>query len=118
MARRYQRPLSAADRAELFAEWMQANSEAVAAIEEHALALADAGHKRVSAKYLAEWARYELAMALVPVPYVDMAGNAHAYGINNNDTAALARWLKSRHPWLPIELRRSALDEVVAGVAA
>ena len=56
----------------------------------------------------------ELPVRAVAVPYEDERGNIRRYGINNTDVAALARWLLDHHPELPIECRRSVLDEGVA----
>lgn len=111
---RYQYPLSIADRRALFSEWCDRNGDLLVAIEEKALSLADAGHRRISTQYLIEWARYELPIKAEPVPYEDADGNVRRYGINNSDCAALGRWLLERHPELPIECRRSVLDEVAA----
>ena len=111
---RYRCPLSVADRRSLFAEWCKRNPEMLEAIEQKALALAYAGHRRISVQYIVEWARYELPIRAVAVPYDDERGNIRRYGINNTDVAALARWLLDHHPELPIECRRSVLDEGVA----
>lgn len=112
--RRYQCPLSVTDRRELFALWCERNPTLLALIEAKAVRLASAGHKRISTKYLVEWARYELYVEAVPVPFEDEHGRTHTYSINNSDTAALARWLLERHPDMPIDRRRSVLDEVAA----
>lgn len=111
---RYRCPLSVTDRRTLFAEWCVLNPEMLARIEQKALQLAAMGHRRISAQYLVEWARYELPIRAVPVPYEDEDGNIRRYGVNNSDCAALGRWLLDRHPELPIERRRSVLDEGVA----
>lgn len=111
---RYRCPLSVRDRRELFAEWCERNPRMLAAIEAKALGLAAAGHRRISTQYLVEWARYELPIKAEPVPFEDEDGNLRRYGVNNSDCAALARWLLEQHPELPIECRRSALDEGVA----
>lgn len=107
---RYRCPLSVADRRDLFAEWCKRNSEMLEAMEQKALALAYAGHRRISVQYIVEWARYELPIKAIAVPYEDTEGKLRHYGINNTDVAALGRWLLTRHPDLPIELRRSKLD--------
>lgn len=111
---RYRCPLSVTDRRTLFAEWCEANPELLSRIEQKALQLAAMGHRRISVQYIVEWARYELPVRAVPVPYEDERGNIRRYGINNTDVAALARWLLDHHPELPIECRRSVLDEGVA----
>lgn len=107
---RYRYPLSVTDRRELFAEWCRRNPEMLDAMEQKALALAYAGHKRISVQYIVEWSRYELPVKAVAVPFEDTDGNIRHYGINNTDVAALGRWLLSKHPDLPIECRRSKLD--------
>lgn len=111
---RYRCPLSVTDRRTLFAEWCEANPALLSRIEQKALQLAAMGHRRISVQYLVEWARYELPVKAVAVPYEDERGNIRRYGINNTDVAALARWLLDHHPELPIECRRSVLDEGVA----
>lgn len=111
---RYRCPLSVRDRRELFALWCERNPELLSRIEQKALQLAAMGHRRISVQYLVEWARYELPIRAVAVPYEDERGNIRRYGVNNTDVAALARWLLDRHPELPIECRRSVLDEVAA----
>ena len=111
---RYRCPLSVTDRRALFAEWCELNGELLSRIEQKALALAAMGHRRISVQYLVEWARYELPIRAVAVPYEDTDGNIRRYGVNNSDCVALGRWLLERHPELPIECRRSVLDEGVA----
>ena len=111
---RYRCPLSVTDRRTLFAEWCELNGEMLSRIEQKALQLAAMGHRRISVQYLVEWARYELPVRAVAVPYEDERGNIRRYGVNNTDVAALARWLLDHHPELPIECRRSVLDEGVA----
>lgn len=111
----YQCPLSVTDRRELFALWCERNAMLLAIIETKALQLAADGHKRISTKYLVEWARYELPhIKAEPIPFEDEYGRTHSYSINNSDTAALGRWLLERHPDLPIDCRKSVLDEVAA----
>lgn len=107
---RYRCPLSVADRRSLFAEWCKRNPEMLEAMEQKALALAYAGHRRISVQYIVEWARYELPIKAIAVPYEDTEGKLRHYGINNTDCAALGRLLKERHPDMPIELRKSILD--------
>ena len=97
-------PLKLQDRQELFKLWCKLNPRALRQIELTALAIDQRGI-RVSAKYLIEKQRYEGAVKLVGVPFVD--GN----GINNTDTPLLARWLLKRHPKLNIKLRNSIYDK-------
>lgn len=112
--KRYSYPLSVQDRRELFADWCHLNETLLQAIETKALRLAALGHRRISTQYLVEWARYELPIKSQPVPYYDADGIARYYGINNSDCAALGRYLRKKYPDLPIECRRSILDEVAA----
>lgn len=106
--------LTPEERQALFGRWCALNPEAVSAMEAEALRC-DAEYGFVSAKYLLHWLRQTRPwLAQVGVPYEDMQGRQHAYKVNNNDGAALARWLLSRHPSLRVELRRSELDGVVA----
>ena len=70
---RYRCPLSVTDRRTLFAEWCELNGEMLSRIEQKALALAAMGHRRISTQYLVEWARYELPIRAVAVPYEDEA---------------------------------------------
>jgi len=111
---RYRYPLSVRDRQALFAEWCERNPELLSRIEQKALQLAAMGHRRISVQYLVEWARYEVPVKAVAVPYEDTDGRLRRFGINNTDVAALARWLLDHHPELPIERRRSVLDGVAA----
>ena len=101
----YPVPLTPEDRADLFADWMEANPEAMAEIEAAAVAISWRG-KRVSTRYLVERQRYEGKARLTPIPFRDVHGNVHSYGINNNDTPILARYLKEKYPDMDIELRR------------
>jgi len=103
----YPMPLTIEDRADLFEEWVEANPAALEEMEQAALAIAYSG-QRVSAKYLVERQRYEGRAKLHPVPFLDVYGNAHEYGINNSDTPELARFLKAKYPWMDIQLRRRA----------
>ena len=103
-------PLKARDHMELFEEWVRINPDAMREIELTALAI-DARGIRVSTKYLIEKQRYEGAVKLVGVPFVDSNGVEHVYGINNTDTPLLARWLLKRHPKLNIKLRNSIYDK-------
>lgn len=106
----YAVPLKVADRRYLFEEWCKKNPKALHEIELTALAI-DARGLRVSTKYLIEKQRYEGTVKLVGVPFVDVQGNEHTYGINNSDSSLLARWLLERHPKLRIELRTSMFDK-------
>lgn len=103
-------PLRARDRAELFEEWARLNPDAMREMELTALAI-DARGIRVSAKYLVEKQRYEGSVKLVGVPFTDCQGVEHLYGINNSDTALIARWLLGRHPDMDIEIRKSIFDK-------
>ena len=103
-------PLKAESYRALFDAWCKANPKAIREMELTALAIHARG-LRVSTKYLIERQRYEGACRLVPVPYVDQCGNAREYGINNNVTPLLARWLLDRHPDMRIETRKSIFDE-------
>ena len=107
----YEYPLSPDARWQLFRLWCDANPVMLGEMEQKAVSLEKAGHKHISAQYLMEWARYELPYKSVPIPYRDGEGKMRSFRINNNDAAALGRWLVMRHPELPIELRKSALDE-------
>lgn len=104
-------PLSTESRWKLFEMWCDANPDTLAAIEMKALSLVMCGHRRISTQYLVEYARYDLPYKNVGVPFLDNNGKEHVYRINNNDCAALGRLLKERHPNMPIELRRSMLDD-------
>ena len=101
----YSYPLTDEDRKDLFRQWREANPDLWEAIVRHANWLYKKGHKRISAKYLAEFARYELHYKTVGVPFVDRNGKRHVYGFNNSDTATMARYLLELYPWLPIEVR-------------
>lgn len=106
----YSVPLKLRDRQELFKLWCELNPRALRQIELTALAIDQRGI-RVSAKYLIEKQRYEGAVKLVGVPFVDGNGVEHVYGINNTDTPLLARWLLKQHPKLNIKLRNSIYDK-------
>lgn len=110
-------PLRAADRRELFAAWCRLNPGALAEIEAAALEIAGRG-MRVSAKYLIERQRYEGEAGLTGVPFEGPGGVRHVYAVNNSDSSLLARWLRSRHPGMRIDLRRSMFDEGGDGDAA
>lgn len=66
----YPVPLKLQDRQELFKLWCELNPRALRQIELTALAIDQRGI-RVSAKYLIEKQRYEGAVKLVGVPFVD-----------------------------------------------
>ena len=100
----YPLPLTPEDREDLFNDWVEANPEALAEIESAALAICWSG-RRVSTRYLVERQRYEGTAKLTPIPFRDVHGNVHMYAINNNDTPALGRLLKARHPEMRIEFR-------------
>lgn len=106
----YDLPLSAESRWELFYAWCAENAKLLDCIENHAIDMWKAGHKRISTQYLVEWARYEMHMESKGVPFIDNNGKVRFYRINNTDCAALGRLLKERHPDMPIELRKSILD--------
>lgn len=106
-------PLRAADRKYFFDEWCKLNAEALLEMETWALEISWRG-MTVSTKYLIEKCRYEGTAHLTGVPFFDMNGKQHLYAINNSDSALLARWLKSRHPNIRIDLRKSMYDEEVA----
>lgn len=110
----YQMPLSPYDRHELFVEWRRRNPELLEAIETHAIEMWNAGCPRISSKYLIEWARYETRIQSVGVPFRDSEGKLHCYRVCNSDTPALARWLKARHPKMPIFMHKAAIDEMDA----
>ena len=105
---RYGDPLTHEDREDLFRQWRELNLQLWHAIERHALWLYEKGHKRISTKYLVEWARYEYPIKAKGVPFTDHNGKSHVYCINNNDTALMGRLLLELHPELPIETRRHA----------
>lgn len=102
-------PLRAADRRELFGEWVRLNPGALAEMEAAALEIAARG-MRVSAKYLIERQRYEGTARATAVPFEGPGGARRAYAVNNSDSSLLARWLRSRHPGMRVELRRSMFD--------
>ena len=106
----YSMPLKVADRQYLFKEWCEKNPQAIREIELTALAI-DARGLRVSTKYLIEKQRYEGHVVLNGVPFYDDQGVRHVYGINNNDSSLLARWLLERNPEMRIELRQSMFDK-------
>lgn len=96
----------------LFMEWVKANPDAIAEMEEHALDLSKRG-LRVSAKYLIEYQRYEGEARMNAIPYIDEDGAEKHYSFNNTDSPYLARYLSTLHPDMDIELRRSKADGVV-----
>ncbi|MCH3943034.1 MAG: hypothetical protein LKE37_05025 [Atopobiaceae bacterium] len=106
----YPYPLRVQDRRALFDEWCSKNPDALREIESHAMAIEGLG-RRVSAKWLIEFQRYEGRATLHGVPFCDMQGMGRCYAINNTDTPLLARWLKARHPQMRIDTRRSMYDE-------
>lgn len=101
----YDNPLTQDDRLDLFRQWRELNPQLWYAMERHAMWLYEKGHRRISTKYLIEWARYELSIKAKGVPFTDRYGKEHVYGINNNDTALMGRLLLELHPELPIETR-------------
>lgn len=104
----YEFPLGTQDREELFRQWRELNPGLWEDIVSHALWLRERGHRRISTKYLVEWARYEHPARAVGVPFVDQNGVGHVYRINNNDTALMGRLLLKLYPDLPIETRTHA----------
>lgn len=108
--RAYSYPLRPDERRELFAEWCRINPEALRVIELTAIAI-DARGIRVSTKYLIEKQRYEGRVKLVGVPFRDGNGHEHVFGINNTDSALLARWLLERNPEMNLQTRKSMFDK-------
>ena len=108
--RRYSVPLKRVDRMELFDEWVSLNPEAMRDMERAAISI-DARGMRVSAKYRIERERYESGIKLNPVTWHDDNGTPHTYGINNNITPLLARWLLRRHPYMHIVTHKSYFDD-------
>lgn len=107
-------PLRRRDKVELFETWLRLNPGAAREMELVAVSMHEKGF-RVSAKYLVERQRYEGSVELVPVPFIDERGVEHCYGINNDITPMIARWLLGRHPEMRIATRRSVYDEEVIG---
>ena len=107
----YTVPLTAEARWELFGAWCELNPALLRSIERHAVDMWRAGHKRISAKYLVEWARYEVPIESKGIPFVDNSGKVRFYRICNTDTPALGRWLKMRHPDMPVYTKPSVLDD-------
>lgn len=105
----YPLPLRAKDRETLFVQWCRVNADALREMDEHAVAMQARG-RRVSAKWLVEWERYEGEAKLRGIPFTDQHGSTHVYAINNSDTPLIARWLRERHPSMRIETRRSMFD--------
>lgn len=108
--RSYSYPLRPDERRELFAEWCRLNPDALRVIELTAIAI-DARGMRVSTKYLIEKQRYEGRVKLVGVPFRDSHGYEHVFGINNTDSALLARWLLERNPDMNLQTRKSMFDK-------
>lgn len=105
----YPYPLRVQDRERLFAEWMDANPEAVAEMEALALEIGDRGEP-VSVQRLFEVERWEGKAVQVGIPYIDMQGKRRRYKVNHNDRSLFGRWLQSKHPEINVRLRRSMFD--------
>ena len=104
------RNLKAVDQVELFEQWIEKNEAALTEMESVALDICSRGG-RVSARYLIERQRYEGRARINPVKFIDEYGDERSYAFSNNLAPLLARWLKSRHPNIPLVTRKSMFDE-------
>lgn len=106
VARAERKPRTPQDVLDSFVFWVSRNGEAMAEMREHALDLADRG-RRVSAKYLVEWLRYEADARIV--------GDAeHEWKVPNEYTPLIARYLAIDSPQLKpfIEFKQSEFDKL------
>lgn len=98
-----------------FESWLRDNSYAMQAMYQHALTLAFRG-KRVSAKYLVEWLRYEADIPIQGLPDFE-------YKVSNDFTPLISRYLIKRCDWLkdyvvlkPSDFDRMELPELEWGL--
>lgn len=106
--RAYPYPLRVEDRRHLFGEWLEANPDAVSAMEAWALDI-DAKGEPVSVQRLFERIRWS-DIPIVRVGYRDDDGKLRRYRINHNDRALLGRHLQRKFPEIHVSMRRSIFD--------
>lgn len=89
-----------------FTEWVERNPNAMRAMYRKAIDLAYRG-KRVSAKYLVEWLRYDADVSLSPNKEAD-------WKVPNEFTPLVARYLVRRNQGLEahFEMKPSAFDKL------